>query len=600
MLYKKNRYVQTMHPTTRLTSVSSIFYLAVVMALLAACSDQSAQQSNKPVQQATPTPSLVCSAHSSTPVTLTMYYGSEKQEWIDDVVADFNSRHIAACDGPITVKALPIGSGASMQQILDGKIQPDIWSPAGGVWISLINAAWQQQHSGKPLIGTGATDVVSLVTSPVVIAMWKPEAEALGWPQKPIGWKTIDDLSTNPQGWAAYGHPEFGDFKFGHTHPAYSNSGLDAVIAENYAATNKQHGLTLADVTNAHTQDFVANVESSVIHYGESTGFFADKMFGNGPNYLSAAVMYESLVVEANDGKKYPHLKYPVVAIYPSEGTFYSDHPFAILQANWVTVAKKAAAQVFRDFLLAPDQQRKAMLYGFRPADLHISLTAPLDKNHGIDPNQPQATLQVPSAEVVNAIEASWNQQRRKVDVMLILDRSGSMNDPVGGVSKIVAAKQGLAEFVNLLGDSDGLGLTIFSDNADILTPVTALGAKRQDVLNKINDIIAQGNTRLFNTIAEQVKSLQAMPSKHIKAVVVLTDGQDNYNLLTVDQLVSQIVPSSDDKNAGEGVKVFTIAYGNDADAAALTKIANAAGGQEYPGNPQNIREVYQQISQFF
>jgi Ca-activated chloride channel family protein len=528
-----------------------------------------------------------------------MYYGSEKQAWMEDVVADFNQRHVTACDGPITVKAIPIGSGDSMQQIVAGKIQPDIWSPAGSVWITLINSLWQQKQ-GSALISSGATDTPSLVTSPIVIAMWKPQAEALGWPSTPIGWSTIASLSTNPQGWAAYGHPEWGDFKFGHTHPDYSNSGLDAVIAENYAAVNKVRGLTMDDVANSRTREFVANVESSVIHYGESTGFFADKMFTNGPNYLSAAVMYENLVVEANDGKTYPHLPYPVVAIYPKEGTFYSDHPFATLRAGWVTPAKQTSAQAFRDFLLSPEQQRKALLYGFRPATLNVPLTTPIDSQHGVDPVQPKTTLQVPTASVVNALKASWDQQRRKVDVTLILDRSGSMNDAIGGISKIEAAKQGLLEFVNLLGDDDGLGLVVFNDNVDVLTPTKALGPKRQQVANAINSIDAAGSTRLYNTIAEQVKLLRALPSRHIKAVVVLTDGMDNYKQLTADQLASQLAPASDDKNAGEDVKVFTIAYGGDADVDGLTKIATAGGGQEYPGTPQNIKQVYRQISQFF
>jgi Ca-activated chloride channel family protein len=512
-------------------------------------------------------------------------------------VAQFNSQNIVACDGPITVKATPIGSGESMQNILDGKIQPDVWSPAGSVWLTLINAQWQEKH-GSELIATGATDTPSLVTSPVVIAMWKPEAEALGWPNKPIGWSDIAALSTNPQGWAAYGHPEFGDFKFGHTHPDYSNSGLDAVIAENYAAVSKVRGLTSADIADTATKEFVANVESSVIHYGSSTGFFADKMFNNGPNYLSAAVMYESLVVQANDGKTYPHLAYPVVAIYPKEGTFYSDHPYAILQASWVTPAKKAAAQAFRNFLLATPQQQKALQYGFRPADQNVAIGAPVDSAHGVDPGQPRALLQVPSANLVEKIKASWDEQRRKVDVMLILDRSGSMNDSIGGTTKIEGAKQGLLEFVDLLGDADGLGLTIFSDQANILSPVAPLGPKRASLKEQINGILATGTTRLFDTIAEQVAALQALPSKHIKAVVVLTDGQDTASQRTIDDLLKQISPTGE--NAGEGVKVFTIAYGDDADAGELTSIATATGGQEYAGNPQNIQQVYLQISQFF
>ncbi len=72
---------------------------------------------------------------------------------------------------------------------------------------------------------------------------------------------------------------------------------------------------------------------------------------------------------------------------------------------------------------------------------------------------------------------------------------------------------------INLLGDSDGLGVTVFSNNADVLTPVTPLGPKRQDVLNLINQISASGNTLLFDTIAAQFDALNKLPSKHIKAV---------------------------------------------------------------------------------
>jgi Ca-activated chloride channel family protein len=486
-----------------------------------------------------------------------------------------------------------------MQDILNGSIKPDIWSPAGSVWLTLLNQQWQQKN-GSNITGTSANDTPSLVSSPVVIAMWKPEAEALGWPNKPIGWGDIAQLSTNPRGWAAYGHPEWGDFKFGHTHPDYSNSGLDAIIAENYAALGKVRGLTTDDVNNSSTKDFVSNVESSIIHYGDSTGFFAAEMFGKGPNYLSAAVMYESLVVEANEGKKYPHLAYPVVAIYPKEGTFLSDHPFAIPQASWVTPAKKAAALAFRDFLLAPAQQQKALQYGFRPTSSTIAVASPVDSTHGVDPSQPTTLLQVPSADVLNAIRTSWDQQRRKVDVVLVLDRSGSMNDPIGGVRKIDAAKQGLAEFVNLLGDLDGLGLTVFSDSADELTQVSGLGPKRQKVLNLINGINANGNTLLFDTIDQEYHKLQALPSKHIKAIVVLTDGMDNISHLSRSQLISDITPAG--SNAGEALKIYTIAYGNQAnvDTTSLQTVADATGGQEYAGTPQNIKQVYLDISKFF
>jgi Ca-activated chloride channel family protein len=595
MISRSPHKVHGMSPVTL-----SVLWTAFLLVLLVGCSNDTntsnKNQGNK-VSQTSVGQSITCSEHSSKPVTLTMYYGSEKQAWITDVVTNFNSLHMTACDGPITVQATPIGSGASMQKIADGTIQPDIWSPAGSVWLTLLNLQWQQKH-GSDLLATGATDSPSLVSSPVVIAMWKPEAEALGWPTKAIGWSDIAALSTNPRGWAAYGHPEFGDFKFGHTRPDDSNSGLDAIIAENYAALGKVRELSQADVTNPVTKDFVANVESSVIHYGDSTGFFANEMFTKGPDYLSATVMYESLVVQANNSKQYPHLAFPVVAIYPKEGTFYSDHPFAIPQASWVTPAKKAAALAFRNFLLAAAQQKKALQYGFRPADLSVGIGSPIDSAHGVDVSEPKTLLQIPSADVVQAIKSSWEELRRKVDVMLILDRSGSMNDTVNGLSKIEKAKQGLIQFVGLLGNSDGMGLTVFSTDTDVLTAVSALGPKRQSLLDSINSIDASGSTRLYDTIAEQVSVLKVLPSKHIKVVIVLTDGLDTSSQRSFDQLIAQI--ASTGANAGEGVKVYTIAYGSDADVSKLTRIASTTGGQEYAGTPQNIVQVYTQISQFF
>lgn len=562
----------------------------------------------------TPTPAApsnvptvdTCTAHTSNPVTLSMYYGSEKELWIKDVVADFNSHQLTACDGPITVKATPIGSGDSMQQILAGTIKPDIWSPAGRVWLNLLNTKWQQKY-GADIISTGGTDTPPLVNSPVVIAMWKSEAQALGWPTTPIGWAEIAKLST--QGWSAFGHPElqqrFGNFKFGHTRPDLSNSGLDGVIGEYYAGANEQRTLTLDDVNNNQAKEFVSNVESSIIYYGDnsnnnSTGFFATKMFCSGPTYLSAAVLYESSVIEGNQGKvldsnnKPCQLPEPVVAIYPKEGTFFSDHPFVIPQASWVTPSIKAAALVFRNFLLAPAQQQKALQYGFRPGILGMSIDSIINSANGADARQPQATLVLPPGNVIEQVLSSWENQRRKVDVMLILDRSGSMNDN----GKIGSAKQGLVEFATLLGDLDGLGLTTFSADITVLTDVSALGPKRQQVLNLINGISASGNTRLFDTIDQGYKALASQPSRHIKVIVVLTDGMDDASQLSEQQLLQDVSAKGND--AGSSIKVFTIAYGSDADVGVLTGIANASGGQEYAGTPQNIKQVYLDISQFF
>jgi Ca-activated chloride channel family protein len=582
----------------------SLVALASLLSVLslASCASPAAQDYGTPP----PSPPAVhshtpCQGHTSNPISLNMYYGSEKQAWIDDVTKTFNASHYVACDGPITIHATSIGSGDSMEEILSGAIKPDIWSPAGSVWLTLANDAWRQKNNGKDLVGSGATDALSVVSSPIVIAMWKPLAEALGWPQKQIGWSDIANLAGKSDGWGAYGKGEYGAFKFGHTHPDTSNSGLDAVLAEYYAAVGKSRDLTAEDVSKSQTRDFIGKIESAVTHYGESTGFFANEMFNRGPDYLSAAVMYESLVVASYDQAQYPDAKKypPVVAIYPKEGTFLSDHPFVIPQASWVSVSKRAAAEVFADYLLDKPQQVKALKYGFRPATPQaVPLAAPLDGAHGVDPNQPANLLQVPGAQLIRQIKAGWDEQRRKVSVMLVLDRSGSMNDVVNNKSKIDAAKDGLKSFIAQLSDADQVGLTVFSDNAQVLSSIQPLSGKRDQLLTTVDGLKADGRTRLYDTLTEQVDALKKNTDATIMAVIVLTDGLDTSSKRNVGDVVNQVGGSG--SNSGNGLKVFSIAYGDDADKDGLTRISHASGGEEYDGAPDNIRRVFLAISRFF
>jgi hypothetical protein len=103
----------------------------------------------------------------------------------------------------------------------DGEIvQPNenFTSPASTAFIKLGNAQ-SRARMGKDLIG----ETHNLVLSPVVIAMWQPMAEAIGWGRQPVGWSDILTLARDPRGWAI---PNGEPFKLGHTHTEYSNSGL--------------------------------------------------------------------------------------------------------------------------------------------------------------------------------------------------------------------------------------------------------------------------------------------------------------------------------------------------------------------------------------
>jgi Ca-activated chloride channel family protein len=258
---------------------------------------------------------------------ITILYGSEKQAWMEAVVQEFNDQTVKSTSGkPIYVAATPLGSNESLTQILSGQAQPTVWSPASSILLPLANEQCAKSHNGDKLVPDTPP---ALVLSPVVIAMWEPTAKALGWPDIKLGWSDIAELASSGKTWKDYGHPEWEPFQFGHTHPDYSNSGIVSVLAEIYAAIGKTRGLTVTDVQRPATATFVKAVESGVIHYGESTGFFADQLFNRGPGYLSAAVLYENLVVQSRDRTKYPNVALPVVALYPSKGfTFVSDYRY--------------------------------------------------------------------------------------------------------------------------------------------------------------------------------------------------------------------------------------------------------------------------------
>ena len=123
-------------------------------------------------------------------------YGSEKRPWIEEATAAFNAeKHALKSGRQVYVTAIPLGSGDCIDELLNGSREADVTSPASAAFIKLGNAE-SRVKTGQDLIG----DTQNLVLSPVVIAMWKPMAEAIGWGKKPVGWSEILALAKDPRG----------------------------------------------------------------------------------------------------------------------------------------------------------------------------------------------------------------------------------------------------------------------------------------------------------------------------------------------------------------------------------------------------------------
>ena len=82
---------------------------------------------------------------------------------------------------------------------------------------------------------------------------------------------------------------------------------------------------------------------------------------------------------------------------------------------------------------------------------------------------------------------------------------------------------------------------------------------------------------------------------ERINAIVVMTDGQASQGgQFSLDDIRRRA------SSADTPVLIFTVAYGSDAHLDVLKKIAEVGEGQAFTSEPETIRKLYRQISQFF
>lgn len=564
---------------------------AVALGCLSGCRRSHSEVAPDPEPRPAPSPASSPAPEPSGPaLRVLVVYSSEKKAWLEEQIDLFNKTSPKLASGrPFTIEGKAMGSGEAMQDILDAHLEPAAFSPASDAYLTLLNDAWLSApgHTA-PLAPHGE----SVVISPVVIAIWKPMAEAMGWPKKALGWSDVLKVSQNSKGWADLGRAEWGRFKLGHTHPEYSNSGLLSFLAEAYAGAGKTRDLSVADLGAPKTRAFLSGIERSIVHYGKSTGFFSEKMLARGPAYLSAAVLYENSVVEsyAQAESANPRL----VAIYPREGTFWSDHPYSILDAPWVHEQEKQGAELFLARLKSEPAQARALALGFRPSDPNLAVTSPIDAAHGCDAKQPQTTLTVPSAAVLKQLLTVFREVKKPSDVTLVFDKSGSMNG-----KPLTEAKAGAQAFLDSLQPRDQVALEFFDNQIYPLIGPFNVGQKKAELAERVSGVVAGGGTSLYDAVSASYREMRSRADKdtsHIHALVVMTDGKDESSKMSLEELQAEFPREAEEAN----VKVFTIAYGSGASNAVLTQIAEAGEGSPSEGTVENIVQVYRDIASFF
>jgi Ca-activated chloride channel family protein len=175
----------------------------------------------------------------------------------------------------------------------------------------------------------------------------------------------------------------------------------------------------------------------------------------------------------------------------------------------------------------------------------------------------------------------------RNVDMVIVLDRSGSMKG-----RKITDARQAVLNLLSSLSAKDRFALITYSDNVQYVSTLSNVTtAHRQQLDSLIRRITAGGGTNLSAGLQAGINVLGSTPeSGNARKVILISDGLANKGITDSTRL---------GRMAGAAVEkefaVSTVGVGNDFNEQLMTTIADrGAGNYYYLENPMAFAEVFQ------
>jgi hypothetical protein len=452
--------------------------------------------------------------------------------------------------------------------VSDGTERPDVWIPESTLSLRRGQevGAWDTQVTGTSIAG-----------SPVVLAVTESAAAKLGWPDETPTWdQVIGPAATSTKGTVGFTDPTRDPVG------AATLFGLQKLLkaAPKRASTVALRALSANTVPKR--SDLAARLPG-----GESN---TDK-----PLTAFPTSEHDVLRHNASTGS-------PLVAVYPDQDVRAAvptlDYPYAVLPE--IPRDEREAAKKFLDRLFDRDSRQALGDAGFRTPDGKALREQPQDRRTNADTIAVTATPKPPEVEGVLNAWAAVNLAGR---LQVLLDVSGSMNEPVPGTgkSRMQTTVEAAVAGTKLFSPVSKFGVWLYSTHLDgdrdyrELLPVKSLGEHLADGgVDKLRTVRAQqANTALYDVmLAAYRDATQNWEAGRINTVVVMTDGQDdNDSDITRDQLRDELRKL---QNPRRPLKLIGIGIGPDVDAAELTDLTKVTGGQAFVApDPAKIGDVF-------
>jgi len=157
--------------------------------------------------------------------------------------------------------------------------------------------------------------------------------------------------------------------------------------------------------------------------------------------------------------------------------------------------------------------------------------------------------------------------EKEGVNVVLVIDDSGSMSANDYPPTRLEAAKGSAETLINSLKPKDNVGVVIFESGA---TTASYLTPFKDRAIEKVNAIVQkEGKTALGDGLALAIDMATSIPNKK-KVVILLSDGVNNAGVMSPDEAIQFAKTSK--------IQVYTVGMGSE---------KPAILGYDFFGNPQ-------------
>lgn len=196
-------------------------------------------------------------------------------------------------------------------------------------------------------------------------------------------------------------------------------------------------------------------------------------------------------------------------------------------------------------------------------------------------------------------------QTKEGVNVVMVMDVSGSMAAGDYKPTRLEAAKESAKILVDELNNKDNSGIVIFSSGA---TTSAYLSPFKDKVLEKLSGIRqTEGETALGDGLALAVDMATSIPNKK-KVIILMSDGVNNAGVISPDDAISFAKTNN--------IQVYTVGIGSnekvvlgydwfgrpqyaDLDEATLQKVAKETGGQYFKSvDSSTLEKIYSELPQ--